>query len=136
MSSPYAFPVGPTRFADSRTSIPPPEPRSRTVSPSRVRHSAGVATAEAREDGLVRQALPLGEIVEADTKALLGRAAAADLAVVVRGHALGHRPSGGRVLLRTSSRRSVIVDLLDTIALAAGVTRAPRSSSRRSGTTR
>src|SRR6266850_3768718 len=33
MSSPYAFPVGPTRRAESRTSIPPPEPRSRTVSP-------------------------------------------------------------------------------------------------------
>ena len=30
-------PVGPTRLADSRTSIPPPEPRSRTVSPSRSR---------------------------------------------------------------------------------------------------
>src|SRR4051794_1476272 len=28
------MPVGPTRRADSRTSIPPPEPRSRTVSPS------------------------------------------------------------------------------------------------------
>src|SRR5437867_4026365 len=35
MSSPYAFPVGPTRLAESRTSMPPPEPRSRTVSPSR-----------------------------------------------------------------------------------------------------
>src|SRR4051812_42062134 len=34
MSSPYAFPVGPTRFAERSTSIPPPEPRSRTVSPS------------------------------------------------------------------------------------------------------
>ena len=27
-------PSGPTRFADSRTSMPPPDPRSRTVSPS------------------------------------------------------------------------------------------------------
>src|SRR5208282_2476984 len=33
MSSPYALPVGPTRRAESRTSIPPPEPRSRTTSP-------------------------------------------------------------------------------------------------------
>src|SRR6266404_1537847 len=33
MSSPYALPVGPTRLAESRTSIPPPEPRSRTTSP-------------------------------------------------------------------------------------------------------
>src|SRR5512141_3038757 len=33
MSSPYALPVGPTRLADSSTSMPPPEPRSRTVSP-------------------------------------------------------------------------------------------------------
>ncbi len=35
MSSPYAFPVGPTRRAESRTSMPPPEPRSNTLSPSR-----------------------------------------------------------------------------------------------------
>jgi len=35
MSRPYAMPVGPTRFADRITSIPPPEPRSSTVSPSR-----------------------------------------------------------------------------------------------------
>src|SRR5437016_4289770 len=33
MSSPYALPVGPTRLAESRTSMPPPEPRSRTTSP-------------------------------------------------------------------------------------------------------
>src|SRR5271157_5334645 len=33
MSSPYALPVGPTRCAESSTSMPPPEPRSRTVSP-------------------------------------------------------------------------------------------------------
>src|SRR5690349_21916101 len=33
MSKPYALPVGPTRRADKRTSIPPPEPRSSTVSP-------------------------------------------------------------------------------------------------------
>src|SRR5512135_3314405 len=33
MSSPYALPVGPTRLAESSTSIPPPEPRSSTVSP-------------------------------------------------------------------------------------------------------
>src|SRR5436190_18801763 len=33
MSSPYALPPGPTRRAESRTSIPPPDPRSRTVSP-------------------------------------------------------------------------------------------------------
>src|SRR6266481_1015178 len=33
MSNPYAFPVGPTRFAESKTSMPPPEPKSRTTSP-------------------------------------------------------------------------------------------------------
>src|SRR6266540_3190134 len=33
MSRPYALPVGPTRFAESNTSMPPPEPRSSTVSP-------------------------------------------------------------------------------------------------------
>ena len=33
MSRPYAFPVGPTRLAESSTSMPPPEPRSSTVSP-------------------------------------------------------------------------------------------------------
>src|ERR1039458_2814172 len=33
MSSPYALPEGPTRFAESSTSMPPPEPRSSTVSP-------------------------------------------------------------------------------------------------------
>src|SRR5689334_1167308 len=33
MSRPYALPVGPTRFAESSTSIPPPDPRSSTVSP-------------------------------------------------------------------------------------------------------
>src|SRR5688572_16065198 len=35
MSSPYALPVGPTRRAESRTSSPPPEPRSSTNSPGR-----------------------------------------------------------------------------------------------------
>ena len=35
MSSPYAVPPGPTRRAARRTSIPPPDPRSRTVSPGR-----------------------------------------------------------------------------------------------------
>jgi len=34
MSRPYALPVGPTRLADSSTSMPPPEPRSSTVSPA------------------------------------------------------------------------------------------------------
>ena len=34
ISRPYALPVGPTRRADSRTSMPPPEPRSSTVSPA------------------------------------------------------------------------------------------------------
>src|SRR5262245_63855889 len=33
MSRPYALPVGPTRRADNSTSMPPPEPRSSTVSP-------------------------------------------------------------------------------------------------------
>jgi hypothetical protein len=35
MSRPYATPVGPTRLAERITSMPPPEPRSSTVSPSR-----------------------------------------------------------------------------------------------------
>src|SRR5579872_7143251 len=34
MSRPYALPVGPTRRAESSTSIPPPDPRSSTVSPA------------------------------------------------------------------------------------------------------
>src|ERR1035437_601771 len=34
ISRPYALPVGPTRLAESRTSMPPPEPRSSTTSPS------------------------------------------------------------------------------------------------------
>src|SRR5205823_225887 len=33
MSSPYTLPVGPTRLAERITSMPPPEPRSRTTSP-------------------------------------------------------------------------------------------------------
>src|SRR5207302_3522929 len=33
MSRPYALPAGPTRRADSSTSMPPPDPRSSTVSP-------------------------------------------------------------------------------------------------------
>src|SRR5438445_4036033 len=33
MSSPYALPVGPTRRAESSTSMPPPEPRASTTSP-------------------------------------------------------------------------------------------------------
>src|SRR5262245_30489412 len=33
MPMPYALPAGPTRRAESKTSIPPPEPRSSTVSP-------------------------------------------------------------------------------------------------------
>src|SRR5215831_2667973 len=40
MSSPYALPPGPTRLAESNTSIPPPEPRSSTVSPVRSSASA------------------------------------------------------------------------------------------------
>src|SRR5262245_58028977 len=40
MSRPYALPVGPTRRAESSTSMPPPEPRSSTVSPSRSSASA------------------------------------------------------------------------------------------------
>src|SRR5580700_2541722 len=34
MSRPYALPVGPTRLAESKTSIPPPDPRSSTTSPA------------------------------------------------------------------------------------------------------
>src|SRR5215210_3820476 len=34
MSSPYANPPGPTLLADKSTSIPPPLPRSSTVSPA------------------------------------------------------------------------------------------------------
>src|SRR5581483_11388772 len=33
MSRPYALPVGPTRLAESSTSMPPPDPRSSTVCP-------------------------------------------------------------------------------------------------------
>ena len=33
ISRPKALPVGPTRFAESSTSMPPPLPKSRTVSP-------------------------------------------------------------------------------------------------------
>src|SRR5262245_31357646 len=33
MSTPYTFPAGPTRLAESSTSMPPPDPRSRTVWP-------------------------------------------------------------------------------------------------------
>src|SRR5262245_1151765 len=40
MSRPYALPLGPTRLADSSTSIPPPEPRSSTISPARSSASA------------------------------------------------------------------------------------------------
>src|SRR5262245_49310495 len=40
MSRPYASPVGPTRLAESSTSMPPPEPRSRTTSPSRTSAAA------------------------------------------------------------------------------------------------
>ena len=40
MSTPYALPAGPTRRADSSTSIPPPDPRSRTISPGRRSMSA------------------------------------------------------------------------------------------------
>src|SRR6185503_14236339 len=43
MSSPYAFPVGPTRLAERSTSMPPPEPRSRTVWPgSRAMSAVGL----------------------------------------------------------------------------------------------
>ena len=40
MSSPYALPSGPTRRAESKTSMPPPEPRSSTISPARNSASA------------------------------------------------------------------------------------------------
>src|SRR5271157_191613 len=40
MSRPYALPAGPTRLAESNTSMPPPEPRSRTISPGRNSASA------------------------------------------------------------------------------------------------
>src|SRR6476659_5649869 len=40
MSSPYAQPVGPTRRAESSTSMPPPLPRSSTTSPGLSRASA------------------------------------------------------------------------------------------------
>ena len=47
MSRPYALPVGPTRRAESRTSMPPPDPRSRTISPGfQFRKGCGIATAE------------------------------------------------------------------------------------------
>jgi len=41
MSTPQANPDGPTRRADSSTSIPPPDPRSSTRSPSRRSATAG-----------------------------------------------------------------------------------------------
>src|ERR1700730_18113003 len=42
MSSPYALPVGPTRFAERSTSMPPPDPRSSTVWPgSRASRAVG-----------------------------------------------------------------------------------------------
>ena len=40
MSRPYALPVGPTRLAESSTSMPPPDPRSSTTSPGRSSASA------------------------------------------------------------------------------------------------
>src|SRR5919197_2773859 len=40
MSRPYALPVGPTRLAESNTSMPPPDPRSRTVWPGSSRINA------------------------------------------------------------------------------------------------
>ena len=44
-------PVGPTRRAESNTSMPPPEPRSSTVSPSlELCDRRRIATAEAREE--------------------------------------------------------------------------------------
>ena len=43
ISRPYALPVGPTRRADSRTSMPPPEPKSNTISPGfRVASAVGL----------------------------------------------------------------------------------------------
>src|SRR3954454_537954 len=43
MSRPYAFPEGPTRRADNKKSMPPPDPRSRTVSPgSRLASAVGL----------------------------------------------------------------------------------------------
>src|SRR5580704_19786395 len=43
MSNPYAFPVRPTRFAESSTSMPPPDPRSSTVWPgSRASRAEGL----------------------------------------------------------------------------------------------
>src|SRR5438093_1155051 len=43
MSRPYALPVGPTRLADSRTSMPPPDPKSSTVWPgSRASRAVGL----------------------------------------------------------------------------------------------
>src|SRR5204863_527053 len=40
MSRLYTMPVGPTRFADSSTSMPPPDPRSSTVWPGSSARSA------------------------------------------------------------------------------------------------
>src|SRR3954469_23393077 len=40
MSRPYTFPVAPTRFAESNTSMPPPDPRSSTVWPGSSASSA------------------------------------------------------------------------------------------------
>ena len=54
------MPVGPTRRAESSTSMPPPEPRSSTVSPScRSATAVGIAAAERRERARCRAARPL-----------------------------------------------------------------------------
>ena len=55
------FRVGPTRFAERITSIPPPEPRSRTTSPSRRSATAvGLPQPERRERGCIGQSRPAG----------------------------------------------------------------------------
>ena len=65
MSRPYALPVGPTRLAESRTSMPPPDPRSSTVWPGSQREQGGrVAAAERGGDGVGREAAGFGVGVE------------------------------------------------------------------------
>ena len=65
MSRPNAIPSGPTRRAESSTSIPPPEPRSSTVSPGRqLGQRRRVAAAQRRLQRLGRHLAGLETVVQ------------------------------------------------------------------------
>ena len=119
MSSPYALPAGPTRRADSSTSIPPPEPRSSTVSPScEVGDRSGVAAAEARRDRVGGQRRAVGVGVEVAAEGAVASAVAARA-----------RPAAGRTaatagLLGATAQRRRGVLRADLVADAVGVGRA------------